>query len=197
MDPQEQLFGLIEAAETQHKLASAAVVALAKECHELAATVEVLKHASRTIQNGLEDAAGRAVRDSLSHSLKDAEKVTHHAITMLRESTDQVREAGTWVSFKTAVAVGLVSALTLGATYGLGQYMVASTLAELQDLRTQKAELQANVDNLAQRGGRARLNTCAGRACIEASANQGEGYEHWSSPWKSKSGANLVILRGY
>jgi hypothetical protein len=85
----------------------------------------------------------------------------------------------------------------LGTAYGLGQYMVASTLGELQDLRTQRAELQANVDNLAQRGGRARLNTCGGRLCIEASGSQGEGYEHWSSPWKSKNGANLVVLRGY
>jgi hypothetical protein len=128
---------------------------MAKECRDLSATVAALKHAAQTIQRGVEDAAGRSVRDALSRSLEDAEKVTHQALAMLRESTDQVREAGTWVSFKTAVAVGLVSALTLGAAYGLGQYMVASTLAELQDLRAQRAELQANVDNLAQRGGRA------------------------------------------
>ena len=197
MDPQEQLFGLIEAAEIQQKTAAGAIAAMEKECLELSATISALKHAAQTIQNGLEDAAGRAVRDSLSRSLKEAEEVTHQAKTMLRESTDQVCKASTWVSFKTAAAVGLVGALILGTVYGLGRYMLASTLTEIQDLQTQKAELQANVDSLAQRGGRSKLTLCGGRLCIEASSNQGNGYEHWNSPWKSKNGANFVIVRGY
>ena len=197
MDPQEQLFGLIEAAETQQKIAAVAIAAMAKECRELSVTVSTLRHAAQTIQSGLEDAAARAVRDSLSRSLTEAEEVTHQAKIMLGESTDQVREAGTWVSFKTAAAVGLVGALILSTVYGLGRYMLASTLTEIRDLQTQKAELQANVDSLAQRGGRSKLTLCGGRLCIEASSNQGDGYEHWNSPWKSKTGANLVIVRGY
>lgn len=197
MDPQEQLFGLIEAAEIQQKLATAAIATMAKECRELSVTISTLKHAAQTIQSGLEDAAGRAVRDSLNRSLKDAEEVTHQAKTMLRESTDQVREAGTWVSYKTAAAVGLVGALILGTVYGLGRYMLASTLTDLQDLQMKKAELQANVENLEQRGGRAKMTLCGGRLCIEANSNQGDGFARWESPWKSKSGANLVILRGY
>lgn len=197
MDPQEQLFGLIEAAETQQKAAATAIAAMAKERRELAATVEAIRNAAGTLQNGLQDAAGRAVKDSLNQSLENAEKVANRAVNVLREATHQVREAGTWVSFKTAAAVGLAGALTIGAVYGIGRYMVASTLTEIQELRAQKVELQANVDDLARRGGRARLNMCGGRLCIEASSNQGENYENWNSPWRAQNGANLVILRGY
>lgn len=197
MDLQEQLFGLIEAAETQQKAAAAAIAAMAKERRELLAAVEAIKDAAGTLHYGLQDAAGRAVRDSLNQSLENAEKVANRAANVLQATTDQVREAGTWVSFKIAAAVGLAGALTIGAVYGIGRYMVASTLADLQDIQAQKAELQANVDDLARRGGRARLNTCGGRLCIEASSNQGEGYETWNSPWKARNGTSLVILRGY
>lgn len=197
MDAQEQLFGLIEAAEAQQKAAAAAIAAMAKERRELAATVEVIKNASGTLQNGLQDAAGRAVRDSLNQSLENAEKVANRAVRVLDEAAGKVRDAGTWVSFKTAAAVGLAGVLTIGAVYGIGRYMVSSTLADVQALRAEKAELQANVDDLARRGGRAKLTTCGGRLCIEASSNQGEGYEAWNSPWKAQNGASLVVLRGY
>jgi len=197
MDPQEQLFGLIEAAETQQQAAAAAIAAMAKERRELAATVEAIKNATGTLQNGLQDAAGRAVRDSLNQSLESAEKVANRTVRVLDEAAGKVRDAGTWVSLKTAAAVGLVGVLTIGAVYGIGRYMVSSTLADVQALRAEKVELQANVDDLARRGGRAKLTTCGGRLCIEASSNQGEGYETWGSPWKAQNGANLVILRGY
>jgi len=197
MDPQEQLFGLIEAAETQQQAAAAAIAAMAKERRELAATVENIRNAAGTLQNGLQDAAGRAVRDALNQSLENAEKVANRAVRVLDEAAGKVRDAGTWVSFKTAAAVGLAGVLTIGSVYGIGRYMVSSTLSDVQALRAEKIELQANVDDLARRGGRAKLTTCGGRLCIEASSNQGEGYETWNSPWKAQNGANLVVLRGY
>lgn len=197
MDPHEQLFGLIAAAEAQQKAAATAIAGMAKERGELAATLEALKNAAGTLQKGLQEAAGRAVKDSLDQSLENAEKVSNRAVGVLRDATEQVRQAGTWVSFKTAAAVGLVGVLTIGAVYGIGRYMVSSTLQEISDLRAQKAELQANVDDLAKRGGRVKLNTCGGRLCVEASSNQGEGYDGWRAPWKAQNGANLVILRGY
>jgi len=197
MDPQEQLFGLIEAAETQQKAATAAIAAMAKERRELAATVEAIKNAAGTLQNGLQEAASRGVKDSLNQSLESAEKVCNRAARVLDEAAGKVRDAGAWVSFKTAAAVGLAGVLTIGAVYGIGRYMVSSTLADVEALRAEKVELQANVDDLARRGGRAKLTTCGSRLCIEVSSNQGEGYEAWNAPWKSKNGTNLVVLKGY
>lgn len=58
MDPEEQLFGLIEAAETQQKVTAIAIAAMAKECSELSATCAALKHAAQTIQSSLEEPQG-------------------------------------------------------------------------------------------------------------------------------------------
>jgi hypothetical protein len=197
MDAQEQLFGLIEAAEAQQKAAAATIAAMAQERRELLATVEAIRNAAGILPRGLQEAAGRAVRDSLDQGMKSANRAAQRAVSELSEATDQLRQAGTWVSFKTAAAVGLAGALTICAVYGMGRYMVASTLTDIEELQAQKAELQANVDNLARYGSRAKLTKCGGRLCIEASSNQGEGYENWNSPWKARNGRNLVILRGY
>jgi len=197
MDPQENLFALIEAAENQQKAAAAAITALKNERAALSTAIESLKNASGTLQKAAGDAAGQAVTKSLDKSLQTAEKAANRSIELLDTATDKVRAAGTWISFKIAAAVALVGALAIGAVYGIGQYMVSSTLQEITALRAEKIELQANVDDLAKRGGRAKLNNCGGRLCIEASTNQGEGYDGWVTPWKAKNGANLVILRGY
>jgi hypothetical protein len=197
MDPQEQLFGLIEAAEAQQKAAAAAVAGLAQERRELAAATEALRKASGAVQKAAGDAAAGAVTESIGDAPKAAERAVNQAVGALDEAAAKVRNAGAAVSFKIAAAVALVGVLTLLVFMGIGRWWISRDLQEIRDLQAEKVQLQAAVDDLAKRGGRAKLTTCGGRLCIEASSNQGEGYEQWASPWKAQNGASMVILRGY
>jgi hypothetical protein len=197
MDPQEQLFGLIEAAEAQQKAAAAAVAGLAQERRELAAATQAIKNASAAVQKAAGDAAAGAVTESMGEAPKVAARAVNQAVGALDEAAAKVRAAGAAVSFKIAAVAALVGVLTLLVFIGIGRWWISSDLREIRALQAEKVELQATVDDLAKRGGRAKLTTCGGRLCIEASSNQGEGYEQWAAPWKSAAGANMVILRGY
>lgn len=197
MGPQEQLFGLIEAAEAQQRAAAAAVDEMRQERKVLAATLHAIRHTSETLQKAVGEAAGHAVAESIGEAPKAAARAVNQAVGTLEDAAAKVRAAGAWVSVKTAAAVALVGVLTLLVFVGIGRWWISRDLQEIRDLQAQKIELQAAVDDLARRGGRAKLSTCGGRLCIEASTNQGEGYDSWSSPWKSNTGTNLVILRGY
>lgn len=197
MDPQEQLFGLIEAAEAQQRAAAAAVDEMRQERKALAAALHEIRNTAGTLQQAVGEAAGRAVVASIGEGSQTALRAANQAAGVLDQAAVKVRAAGAAVNFKIAAAVALVGVLTLLVFVGIGRWWILRDLQEIRDLQAQKIELQAAVDDLARRGGRAKLTTCAGRLCIEASTNQGEGYDSWSSPWKSNSGANLVILRGY
>lgn len=187
---EQQLYNLMLLAEEQQKAAGAAVAALAKERAALTSTVQ-------TLQNAVSKAAADQVRESIGEAPKEAVEALNQAVEALRNAAADVRGAGAWVSYKTAAAVGLVGVLMLATVYGIGRYMVASTQSEIRDLRAERDTLQAAVEDLQRRGGKAKLTTCGNRLCIEASSNQGEGYEQWGAPWKAQNGSNLVILRGY
>ncbi len=76
---------------------------------------------------------------------------------------------------------------------------LAWPLRQVQTLRAEKAQLQADVAMLEKRGGKIVMLSCGGRLCIEASSNQGKGAEHWKGAnWRNEeNGAALVIPRGY
>lgn len=187
---EQQLYQLMLLAEEQQKAASAAIAAMASERAALASTVI-------TLQKAVSSAAADQVKESIGTAPKEAVRALDQATEALRDAAGDVRSAGAWVSYKTAAAVALVGVLVLAVVYGIGRYMVASTQSEIRDLRAERDTLQAAVEDLQRRGGKAKLTTCGNRLCIEASSNQGEGYEQWAAPWKAQNGANLVILRGY
>ena len=74
---------------------------------------------------------------------------------------------------------------------------------ELADLQVQRdvlkdeiAQLTVNVDELAAKGGRLRMNRCDGRLCVEIAPNQGSNARIEGS-WKGQDGRQYVIPRGY
>ena len=194
---EQQLYNLLLLAEEQHKTAAAAVTAMEQERRELTKAVEGFKQAAALLPKAVGEAAARAMKESIGDAPKAAAQVLNRATATLKEAADTIEVAGTWVCLKTAVAVSVVGILVIGMIYVFGRYTLSSTLDDIENLRAEKAELEANIALLRKRGGKARLHTCGGRVCVEVSRNQGKDFENWEAPWKTHTGANLVILRGY
>lgn len=175
---QQEVFGLMAAAEEQQKAAQAAVAGLTKERQALATAIQSLQ----TVQAGLGAAIGAAVRQSLTGASAAAEAAMRAAVA---PATDGLASAGiqavqaaqvmqqasrklawSW-AIAAGVAAGVFAVLAGGVGYAVGRYEAGATA----DLRAERDALQAAVDDLAKRGGRIKLQTCgqqgAGRLCVQ------------------------------
>lgn len=198
--------------------------ALAKERAALAqATASVVdgagevRRAAAAVTPAAQKAAGEAVSASVRQALAGAAQT---AASALGEATRPVvgnlssaaeaaaaaaasiRNAGQWFAWKwVAVAAGGVVGLGLLAYAAVAWQMhqVERLSEQRAALAAEVARLQASVAALERRGGKIVLNNCGGRLCIEASGNQGEGFEQWKGAvWNDKGkGVQLVIPRGY
>lgn len=223
MDTQQQLFGLMAAAEEHQKAVKAAIDGLAAERAALAKAVasvanvagDVKKAAAEAIP-AMQKAAGEAVGASVLQSLAGVSEAAAKAmgeatkpvigrlsgvVQAASEAEGAMRNAGAWFAWKwVAVAAGGLVGVCLVAYASLAWQMhqVNSLREEKAELVADVARLTVNVSALEKKGGRIAMTTCGGRLCIEASGNQGQGAEQWrGGNWSTKEGVQLVIPRGY
>jgi hypothetical protein len=90
------------------------------------------------------------------------------------------------------------------AVYVLGRFMLPSEAdrQEVERLRSEKAQLEANIADLTKRGGRIKLDRCgpANRVCVEITPAQGEGQGQadFQGSWVSNDNRHrYVIPKGY
>ena len=201
MDTNDQLSALFAAALEQQEAAKAAVADLAQERKALAAAVEAIKNASSSIQAATGSAASKAVTESLSQAPKSAVTALNTATGALDDAADKVRNAGAWISWKFALVFAFAGAAAVATNYAIGRFTLPDR-AEIEALRSEKAELEASIADLAKRGAKIKINDCGGRLCIEASSNQGKDAQGQPAPmgsWMTNDGRKvaLVIPRGY
>jgi hypothetical protein len=208
MDVEQKLAGLYGAIEDQQKAVSEAIAGLARERAKLGAAIDSIKNASGGLQKATGLAASTAVTESLGNAPKAAVGALNAATKALDEAADKVRDAGAWISLKFALVFVLAGAAAVATNYMIGRFTlpdraeVETHRAELDAIRLEKAELEANIAQLAKRGGRIKFTTCGDRVCIEASSNQGKDTAGNPAPmgsWRTRDGRDvaLVIPRGY
>lgn len=201
MDTNEQLSALFAAALEQQEAAKAAVADLAQERQALAAAVEAIKSASNSLQTATGSAASKAVTESLGQAPKSAVTALNTATGALDEAADKVRNAGAWISWKFALVFALAGAAAVATNYAIGRFTLPDR-AEIEALRSEKAELEANIADLRKRGGKIKLDRCGpnNRLCVEITPSQGadKGQADFQGSWVSNDGSRrFVIPKGY
>jgi hypothetical protein len=223
-DMQQQLFGLMTVADEHQAAVAAAIKSLAEERLALAKERAALSQAAASLSAtasaalpAIQKAAGEAVGASVRQSLVGASEVAAKAlgeavkpvlgrlagvVQAASDAEGSLKNAGQWFAWKWVVlAVGGLAGVCLVAYASLAWQMhqVKSLGDEKAELVADVAQLQANVSALEKKGGRIVMTTCAGRLCIEASSNQGQGSEQWKGgSWSNKeTGVQLVIPKGY
>ena len=177
MTPEEQLFGLLAAAQEQQQTVKDAIGAITSQ-------IVTLQNTSASLQNAVSKAAADGVKGSIGDAQKTAVNGLNASATTLQDAAAAATAAASWLGFKVAAliaftAVAMVAALFLGA----------QTLLPTVDERAEKLALQTTIAELKQRGGKAVLASCDGRPCIEVDSK--------APTYVSASGHTLAILRGY
>jgi hypothetical protein len=181
--PEEQLFGLMVAAEAQQKESAKLISDLRAELVQLSTT-------RRAIEVGAARAAGEGARDALASAPAEAAKMLDASSTALVSAASRAELAARRLGWKT---VGIVASGSFAAVLGVlsvGWYITPSP-SEITALRADKAVLEANLADLERRGGRIKLTTCGkthGRLCTEVDESAGSFGE---------SGRSFRVLKGY
>lgn len=201
MDTNDQLSALFAAALEQQEAAKAAVADLAQERKALGAAVEAIKNASSSLQATTSNAASKAVVESLGLAPKLAATALNTATETLDEAADKVRNAGAWISWKFALVFALAGAAAVATNYAIGRFTLPDQ-AEIETLQSEKAELEANIEDLHKRGGKIKLDKCGpnNRLCVEITPSQGanKGQADFQGSWVSNDGSRrFVIPKGY
>ena len=201
MDINDQLSALFAAALEQQEAAKEAVADLTHGRKALAAAVEAIKNASSSLQSATGSAASKAVTESLGQAPKSAVMALNAATGALDEAADQVRNAGAWISWKFALVFAFAGAAAVATNYAIGRFTLPER-AEIEALRSEKAELEENIADLAKRGGRIKLDRCgpAKRLCVEITPSQGEGQGQadFQGSWLSNDNRHRYIIpKGY
>jgi len=204
MDDHDKLGAMFAVMEEQQAAVQSAIAGLAQERKAMAAVIDSIKGTAGTLQKATGDAAAQAVGESIGQAPKAAVAALNQATGALEEAAGEVRSAGAWLTFKAAASVAGVGLVMVLAVYVLGRFLLPSEAErqEVQRLRAEKAELEANIAELAKRGGKIQMTTCGGRLCIEASTNQGkddQGNPLALGGWTTSDSRKvpLVIPRGY
>lgn len=204
MNDQDKLGAMFAVMEEQQAAVQSAIAGLAQERKAMAAVIDSIKGTAGTLQKATGDAAARAVGESIGEAPKTAVTALKQATGALEEAADRVTGAGAWLTFKVAAVVAGVGLVLVLAMYVLGRFMLPSEAErqEVRNLRAQKAELEANIADLAKRGGKIKFNTCtdsAGkdRLCIAVARNQGPGFEKYVAPFSDPTGDQFVVPKGY
>ena len=201
MDTNDQLSALFAAALEQQEAAKSAVDALAQERGKLAAAIELIKNVSGSLQTATGSAASKAVTETLAQAPKTAVAALNTATEALDDAADKVRDAGAWISWKFALVFMLAGAAAVLTNYAIGRFTLPDR-AEIEALRSEKAELEANIADLAKRGGRIKLSTCgpANRLCVQITSKQGNapGQTDYQGAWVSEDNkTRFAIPLGY
>ncbi len=208
MDDEDKFAGLFGAVEDQLKVVQNAMIGLAQERAKLSGAVDAINKTSGSLQKATGEAANKAVGESLTATSQTAVDTLNAATDALNNAAGKVRDAGAWISLKFTLVFVFVGVAAVLTNYAIGRFTlpdradVETYRAQLNALRGEEAELKANIAELAKRGGKIKLTTCAGRVCIEASSNQGKdaaGNPATMGVWRTGDGRDvaLVIPRGY
>jgi len=204
MDDHDKLGAMFAVMEEQQAAVQAAIAGMAQERKAMAAVIDSIKGTSGTLQQATGDAAARAVVDSIGQAPKTAVAALNQAVGALDEAAGQVRSAGAWLTFKAAASVAGAGLVMVLAVYVLGRFMLPSEAdrQEVERLRSEKAQLEANIADLTKRGGRIKLDRCgpANRVCVEITPAQGEGQGQadFQGSWVSNDNRHrYVIPKGY
>ena len=197
----DDLAALYGAALKQQDAATEAINDLAKERAQLRATVEALQNTSRSIQKAAGDAAAKAVAETLGQAPKTAQTAFNAATDSLDIAAGKVRTAGAWLTWQFSAVFILVGVAAVATSYAIARFTLPDR-AEIEALRSEKAELETSIADLTKRGAKIKINTCDGRLCIEASTNQGKdtaGNPATMGSWRTSDGRDvpMVIPRGY
>ncbi len=201
MDDKTKLEVLYGAVEDQQKIVTEAIRELVQERIKLTAAIEAIKDVSSSLQTATGTAASKAVIETLGKAPKTAVEALGVSTEALDDAVDRVRDAGAWISWKFALVFALAGAAAVATNYAIGRFTLPDP-ATIEVLRSEKAELEANIADLAKRGGKIKIVNCGGRICIEASSNQGKDAAGNPAPmgsWRTTDGRDvaLVIPRGY
>lgn len=176
--------------------AAASVAGIAGEVRKAAAD------AVPAMQKAAGEAVGASVRQSLAGASDAAAKALGEAakpvigslsgvVQAASDAEGSMRNAGAWFAWKwVAVAAGGLVGVCLVAYASLAWqlHQVSSLREEKAALLGEVAQLQANADDWAKRGGRAKLEKCgdAGRLCVRIDKTTGYGKD-----------SDYFVLRGY
>ena len=176
--------------------AAASVAGIAGEVRKAAAD------AVPAMQKAAGEAVGASVRQSLAGASDAAAKALGEAakpvigslsgvVQAAHEAEGSMRNAGAWFAWKwVAVAAGGLVGVCLVAYAALAWqlHQVSSLREEKAALLGEVAQLQANADDWAKRGGRAKLEKCgdAGRLCVRIDKTTSYGKD-----------SDYFVLRGY
>lgn len=201
MDTNDQLSALFAAALEQQEAARAAVDGIEQERAKLAVAIDSIKNASSSLQMATGTAASKAVTETLGKASKTAAEALSVATEALDDAADQVRNAGAWISWKFALVCVFAGGAAVATSYTIGRFTLPDR-AEIEALRSEKAELEENIADLAKRGGRIKLDRCgpAKRLCVEITPSQGEGQGQadFQGSWLSNDNRHRYIIpKGY
>lgn len=201
MTPEDKLNALFGHAIEQQEAAKTAISDMGKERAQLHAAIEALKNTAGGLQKATGDAAGSAVAASLGQAQKDAQATLNAAIEALEIAAGKVTNAGAWITWQFALVFILTGVAAVATNYAIGRVTLPSQ-ATVDALRSEQAELEANIADLAKRGGRIKLSKCGpqNRLCIQTTRNQGEGpgQTNFVGSWASADGKQeYVIPHGY
>jgi G3E family GTPase len=93
--------------------------------------------------------------------------------------------------------------ITAGCSFGILAAVIAAawfylpSKSEMESLRTERAHLQASIEDLAKRGARIKIDTCGGRLCVAVDTDQGQSHVDWRGAWHAVDGEPLAIPKGY
>ena len=204
MDDHDKLGAMFAVMEEQQAAVQSAIAGLAQERKAMAAVIDSIKGTAGTLQKATGDAAAQAVGASIGEAPKAAVMALKQATGALEEAAGKVSGAGAWLTFKVAAVVAGVGLVLVLAMYGLGRFMLPGEAErkEVERLRAEKAELEANITDLAKRGGRIKLDRCgpANRLCVEITTAQGDGQgqTNFQGSWVSNDNRRqFVIPKGY
>ena len=200
-EDKEKLNALFGHAIEQQEMAKTAIADMGKERAQLHATIEALKNTAGGLQKAAGDAAGSAVKETLAQAPKSAKTAIDAATEALEIAAGKVTSAGAWLTWQFGLVFILTGVAAVLTNYAIGRFTLPDA-ATIAALRSDKAQLEADIADLHKRGAKIKINNCGGRLCIEASTNQGKdaaGNPAALGSWLTTDGRNvpLVIPRGY
>jgi hypothetical protein len=159
--------------------------------------------AARLIEAAADAATSRGVTSALEWVSATAVQSLSKAAKPIWQRFDQVAGdaeaaervlcgAMAWFTWRWAAVCAVIAGATLLTMWMLAMFLMPSW-SEIQALRTERAELQVNIEMLAKQDGRVKLTKCGGRLCVQVSRDQGD------DAWQTTDGKNtpLMIVNGY
>ena len=205
--------GLLEVAEAQQQTVAVQLEQLQQQTTALAQAAAnvngVAKQAVLALQEAAEVAISDAIRESFDQTAETALAALQgasepmmaqwSAMTEEAKAADaRLRRAVAWFSWRWAALLGFLGAgvilaivLVTNTLVGWERFQVDSLSAQRTALTDEVRRLEATAKTWRQKAGRASLNDCGGRLCVEID----ETADRWTV--KNDPSRPLAIIKGY